>query len=514
MAIVLIIALLILLDLFSKGKFWVVLRGAPDVKSTGQANAVTARRIRRLESAGQFSKAIAVLFGILRVPLEELSVPTIVFGLPRAGKTTLINIVLASLFSSLYRAPKGRTRFVILDIKNEAPQRLQALLPQGVPLYYMNPLDARAAVIDCPVMFPERSDIEQLAHAICPPVTGDQNPFFRDTARQLISLTAYVLQKFQPQATRPWGLLDLCAILVHRRTLRRVLRCDFEAYSFFRTALGPNSKASGDVYSTVRSVVQPLIPAALVEAENPPRFNLKSFNREDGVAVLGLTPTGAQSTLPIYNVLIRRLVEEALLNSHPEDRLFLILDEIAMLNRAVVQSIVDATCVGRSAGIHVLACTQSLELLEARFGTDQAHAFLASCGTTVGFRCGSQKTAEYVVGRMGNQEGLIYLTSWTSGKNASRTVSEQLQTRPTVMVEEILHAPLADPIQDRMQFYMVCPAFGTAKVTCPFVKETTVDADPSFPNFWPRPSDAKSLRPLSEADLKALGLPPGNRPQP
>ena len=87
-----------------------------------------------------------------------------------------------------------------------------------------------------------------------------------------------------------------------------------------------------------------------------------------------------------------------------------------MLDRGIVDAIVKAACIGRSHGLHILAATQSLELMESEFGRDKAHAFLASCATTVGLRCGSLKTAEYVTGRMGKQEGLVLLTSWTECK--------------------------------------------------------------------------------------------------
>ena len=505
---VVLLVVVVLLCLGGRRKFWNPFRGAPDVLSAAGANAVTDARIARLKAAGQVGNAMSVLLGNVRFPLEVLSKPVILFGLPGCGKTSLLNMMLPGLFR-LFGVRVGRTRFVFLDVKNELPRRLHSLVPDRIPIHYLNPLDARGSVLDCPVMFPGRSDLDQLAHTLCPPTPGDQSPFFRNGARQAIGLVASVLQKHRHRAKRPWGLFELCAILSDKRSLRRVMACDYEAKSFYKATLGADVKSSHDVFSTIRSVIQPLIPAALAERHAPPRFNIKSFLRDDGIAVLGVPPTGSEAVLPVYNVFIRRLIEEAQTISHTDDRLFLIFDEIALLNRGVVESIVKATCVGRSHGIHVIAATQSLELLEAQFGLDQAHAYLASCATTIGFRCGSRKTAEYVVGRMGSQDGIVVLSSRTSSANgSSTTVSEQLQTRPTVMADELLHAPLADPIEDRMVFFAVSPAFGNAKITCPFVRETTVGTDPTFPNTSPRTSGAEALRPLTESDFADLGLPP------
>jgi hypothetical protein len=507
------VVLWLVLSGYAGSRFWNPFRGAPDVKATDEANAVSDRRMSLLRSVGQDLNALPVSFGLLRVPLEILSKPTVLFGLPGAGKTSLLNLILASLVP-LFRLRAGRTRFVFLDVKNELPRRLHALLPANVPVHFLNPLDTRASVLDCPAVFAARSDIDQLAHTICPPVPGDQTPYFRNAARQALALVTGVPQAGHPRATRPWGLLDLCAVVSDKRTLRRVMACDYEARSFYRSTLGPNIKSSGDVYSTLRSVVQPLVPAALVEREQPTRLDLKAFLREDAVAVLGVPPTGSQAVLPVFNVFLRRLFEEAQLHSHPEDRLIVVLDEIAMLDRAVVEAVVNATCLGRSHGIHVLAATQSVELLEAKFGTDQAHAFLASCATTVVFRCASKKTADYVVGRMGSQEGIVLLTSWTSGQHPSSTTTQQLHVRATVLADEVLHAPLADPVADAMTFWAVCPTFGNAKVTTPFVRETTVAADPTYPNIRPRPPGADGLRTLTRSDWVALGLPVRSRTQP
>ena len=100
-----------------------------------------------------------------------------------------------------------------------------------------------------------------------------------------------MLQKHRSKATRGWGLFELCSILSDKKVLRRIIFCDYEALSFCRATLRPNVKSSSDVFSTLRSVIQPLIPAALVELESPSRVNLKTFLQDDGVAVLGIPPT-------------------------------------------------------------------------------------------------------------------------------------------------------------------------------------------------------------------------------
>jgi hypothetical protein len=490
-----------------RSRFWNSLRGAPDLKSTDEANAVSDQRMRLLRSLGQMGNALVVYFGLLRVPLEVLSKTSLILGVQGCGKSSLIKAMLKSIVA-LFHVRTGRTRIVVLDIKNEFPRWLHGLIPKHIFTHLLNPFDLRASILNCPFIFLTRSDIEQLAYSICPPIPGDQTPHFRNSARQTIALVIWILQLHVPKATRPWGFFEVCAILSDKKLLRRVLFCHYEGRSFYRATLGPNIKSSGDVFSTIRSVIQSMIPAALVELDNPTRLNIKEFLHDDGVIVLGIPPTGAQAVLPIFNIFIRRLIEEAQLNTNPEDRLILVFDEIAMFDRAVIEAIVNATALGRSYGIHVIAATQSIELLEFKFGVDQAQAFLASCATTVGFRCASRKTAEYFVGRMASQEGIVLLTSWTSGHNAnSSTTTQHLQVRATVLPDEVLHAPLADPIADLMTFWVTCPTFGNAKVTTTFMEESSVEMDSTYPNICPRPSGANALRPLTKSDWVALGLP-------
>ena len=501
-----VILLAIIIGLSRRSKFWTPLRGAPTPKSADQANAVTDNRIRLLHSIGQACHAIAVRLGSIRFPLEVLSKPTIILGLPGTGKTSLINMMLPSLFS-LFGIKVGRTRFVILDVKNESPGRLNALLPGHIPISFMNPLDTRATPLDYPKMFADRSDINQLAHTICPPTPGDQTPYFRDAARQCIALVVMVLQAHRPKASKPWGLFELICILSDKKLLRRVMNRNFEARSYYKATLSAKNKVAADVFGTIRSVIQPLVPAALAELDARDRFDMHAFLRSDGVAVLGVPPKGSQSVLPIYSVIIRRLIEEAQTISHPDDRLFLILDEVAMLDKSVVDAIIKATCVGRSHGIHVISATQSVELLESQFGEKEARAFLASCANTIGFRC-SRKTADFVVGLCGNQEGIMLLSSVTSTKDGrSTTITEHFMTLPTVMAEQLTHAPLADPIRDSMTFVAVSPSFETAFVVCPFIEETTVAIDATFPNTSHRLTGAGGLRPLTPSDFEALGFP-------
>lgn len=485
---------------------WHPWRGAPEILSTDAANYVAEKRRKLLEEAGRRTNALPIRLGPLDVPLEMFSTPVILLGVPGGGKTSVLNMMGPS-FLPLYDLAPGRTHTVYLDVKNEQYARQHAVQPPHVPIYLLNPLDARGAKLDWPATFANRSDIQQLAQSLCPPIAGDQNPFFRDNARAIIFSVVWVFQKARPHATRAWGLSDVVRACIDQRSLKRILARDPEARSALRSAIDPNTKSAGDVFSTLRSVLHPFADVALAEEQASQTFDLKRFVREDAVAILGLTSTNSQAILPLYSILIRRLIEEARTVSHPEDRLLLFLDELALLDRTCLESLTKATNVGRSHGICTFASSQSVELLESAFGREMCHAFLASCTTTVAFRCASKTTAEYACSRFGAQEGVLLVHSCTSSRQGgSSTTSEQHMQRPTLMPEELLHLPLADPIRDELTFAAACPTFGTAFVTTTFVRETTVTAEVPVPNVVPRDLGTRSLTPLSEDDLRQLGL--------
>ncbi len=506
-----VVVLVVLYCLWNRHRFWTVLGGGTDLLQQDAAGAICKQRMLALAANGQMGKAFAVAFGAIAIPLDTLNKPVILIGLPDTGKTSFLNILIPSLMG-LFALYPGRTRFVFLDVKNEIVARLHSIAPAHIPIHILNPLDARAVALDWPAMFKTRADLLQLAHSLCPPVAGDQSPFFRDCVRQLVWAVCHVLQIYSLMATRPWRLLDVLKICSTIKGLREVLALEDETRSLFRATLDSDSNASGDVISTLRTVVQGFVEIALAEADAEQRISLHTFLREDGMAVMGLPPKGTQAVIPLYSVFIRRLIEEAQTMSHPEDRLFLFLDEIALLDRTAVDSIVKASCVGRSHGIHIIAATQSLELLESALSTEKAHSFLASCATTVGFRSASKKTAEFIAGRFGNQEGIIKLHSVSSNKDGgSHTVSEQLQSRPVLMAEQLLTLPLADAIADELSLVSASPAFGNLKMTCSFVEQTRFVAAGDCPNVVPRIPGTASLAPLSQSELAELGLPQRKR---
>jgi len=128
-----IVAIVILCNVLGRDRFWNPFRGAPNVSTAGQANAVTNRRISQLLAIGQIGNALIVVWGKIRVQLEVLSKPTIIFGLPGAGKTTLINLMMPGLFD-VNLVQIGGPRHHQVDVGHLFPPRHQTLVRDRIPI--------------------------------------------------------------------------------------------------------------------------------------------------------------------------------------------------------------------------------------------------------------------------------------------------------------------------------------------------------------------------------------------
>lgn len=508
MIVLVLIGLTVLADLIRRQyKRWTPWAGAPDVGTAADANTRGRERAGRLRAAGRESEAALLNLAGLATPAETFNQPTVFLGVPKTGKSAAAVMLYGSVLDLMDRFP-GRTRVVWLDVKNERPSFLHATLPDGVPLYLLNPLDERSMAVDWTGS--SRAEALQLAHSLIPALENDNAPFFRNWARRLLWSVIRVFLTYAPRARRGWLLADVLAVCGAERTLKAVLSLTPETRSLYRSALRKSAKSSGDVFSTLRSVVQEYADVAIADRlAAGPRFDPRRFLREDAVAVLGLTPTGSQAVLPLYAILLQRLIEEARMNSDPTDRLFLILDEVSLLGPRFIDALVTAGCVGRSSGIHVLTTSQSVELLRSSLGQAKADAFLVSCETLLAFRAASRLTAEYCAGWFGRQQGVLITVNDTySGRNSgSQSFVESVTALPTVMPADVLHLPLADPEADAMEYYAVSPAFSYVHVRTRFTEAAATPQAADFPNFVPRQLGSRGLPRFTAADATALGLP-------
>jgi hypothetical protein len=94
-----------------------------------------------------------------------------------------------------------------------------------------------------------------------------------------------------------------------------------------------------------------------------------------------------------------------------------------------------------------------------------------------------------------------------SGKQTSKSESEQVQKRETVLPSEIMGLPTSGPENGLCGYYII-PEIGAyrADVTWNQIENALMPPDSSVKNVVKRPSEHQYLAPWSNADYQRLGL--------
>lgn len=92
----------------------------------------------------------------------------------------------------------------------------------------------------------------------------------------------------------------------------------------------------------------------------------------------------------------------------------------------------------RSSGFIGILGTQSFGYLEQTYGKDRLDAIVGGCTTQLIFQLNDQRTAEYYIKQLGNEDILYKMKSRSRGKDGSSiSLADHIQTRPLLEIQEI-----------------------------------------------------------------------------
>jgi type IV secretory pathway TraG/TraD family ATPase VirD4 len=153
-------------------------------------------RRERTKQAGQ------VTWGDVRLPQEAETSHFLAVGTTGSGKSLTLGKLMRQALSSA--RPGSDIRALIYDPKQELMSFL-AGLELEVPVLTLNAFDRRAAEWDMSADVTSPATALQIAATFIPQESGGSNPYFTDTARDL--LTGVMLSFIESGAE--WGLRDL-----------------------------------------------------------------------------------------------------------------------------------------------------------------------------------------------------------------------------------------------------------------------------------------------------------------
>jgi type IV secretory pathway TraG/TraD family ATPase VirD4 len=306
----------------------------------------------------------------------------------------------------------------------------------------LNPFDSRSVKWDPFAEIREPYDAEQLASSLVPSTEDASGREWRGYARTYITALARRCHEAgRCDAAELWRLIAIAP----SAELRPIV-----AGSPAQPFLEPeNARMFGSIRSVAGSAA-----AALehVQTQRARAFSVRDFI-DKGCGTLFM-PYRADQIAALRTVIatwIRLAIFEVMARNRPEQRLWLIVDELDALG--AIEGLKDALARLRKFGGRCVLGFQSIAQVSSIYGRGEAQTVVENCGNTFILRCSASEqggTAQYASRLIGEREILRRCTSrgrdgagLLGGRERRRSlsVSEQWVTEAAVLPSEIEQLP-------------------------------------------------------------------------
>jgi len=375
---------------------------------------------------------------------ERLGPHFAVMGQNGSGKTLTIRMLLRSAL-----APEGELlhRAVVYDPKLDSYPVLRGL---GIPadrIHVLNPFDERSSAWNVAADIKTQAAAEQLAATLLPKDEKEENPYFTDAPRELLSELIDTLRRKAPR----WTLNDLVQ-LVTRGYAQEVLEHSTPgARAALREHLTQNA---GDTAGNLRSswrvgVRQYQTVAALWERSTRPPVSLTQWMAPEtppSILLIGTFPEASESLQHINRAIFQRCAEILLSKpEYPSDQTWFVMDELRIARE--LDRFPDALLAARSKGGRFVLGFQDIHGLRAVYGNEETEELIAQCHNIAILRLSSPETTEWASKYFGSFEWWAPSYGQTIGTSASASHNVSLQERRHVLDSAFRNLRL--PTQER-----------------------------------------------------------------
>ena len=359
-------------------------------------------------------------------PFKRENQHFLIVGSPGAGKTQIIYPMIDQVY-------KRGDKAIIWDIKGTF---IQAYAGQpGVDL--LAAWDKRSINWSPGADIRSELDCQQVAGIMFPPNPKDSQPFFLNSARQILE-AIFMYLDLQNQS---WGWGDVWSIISQDRKEVAKILSTFEDGKALANVLGADTKSAEDIYSTLVGHAQQTI-RWYAKAWPKGNVSLRKWVHSDSkLLIIGGIPERTDIAQATANMAVEIITNEVLsLSDDLDRRVWLFLDELATLGK--LTSLLNAFSLGRSKGLCVVAGIQDVGKLEHHYGTQLAKSITNTFSTMMILRCSDNDTAQWASKALGEQDVVITQKSSSSGSSdgkssSSTSESEVHKTRPVFMPSEI-----------------------------------------------------------------------------
>jgi hypothetical protein len=443
-------------------------------------------------------------WGGLKVPTPTATLHFAVIGATGSGKSLVQQLLKQDVIPTI--TPGSGRRALSYDAQGGELARLAGMLP-GVPVKSLNALDDRGVAwniaADCTT--------PAVALSIAPIlVVGENegpNSYFTKAAQHILSGVLIALMRRAPGV---YTFRDVLLIAMSKDLLVQVLGSVDETRD--RLEHLKEERTAQSVLSTLVVKLAEFAPVAAAWDNAAERVSLTEWvETGESILVLGNDETARAPLDAINRVLFRRVVELVL--ARPESAVpqtWFFLDEVREAGR--LDNLSSLLTRGRSKGAVAVLGFQDIEGLRTVYGDKEANELVGQCAHKALLRMESPATAAWGGEVVGQVE---WVEEKESVSGSVRSVTYERVKREGVLPAEFLSTPPTNPVNGLTGIFLA-PEAGAFRNTIPGkeLAKALKPADPSVPNFVPRPAWQQILRPWSDADAVRLGLKPGGLPVP
>lgn len=354
----------------------------------------------------------------------------LIVGSPGSGKTQIIYPMIEQVF-------KRGDKAIIWDVKGTFTQAFSG--EEGVDL--LAAWDKRSIEWSPGLDIRNHLDCQQVASIMFPHNLKDSQPFFLNSARQILEV---ILMYLDSQGNN-WGWGEVWSIISKDRHEIASLLSTFDDGKALSKIIGADTKSSEDIYSTLISHAQQIIRWYAKAWPNGKDSLRKWVHSNSKLLIIGGIPERVELAQATANITIEIIVNEILsLPDDPNRRIWLFLDELATLGK--LEALLKAFSLGRSKGLCVVAGIQDIGKIEHHYGNMLAKSIANTFSTMIFLRCSDVDTSKWASAVLGEQDVLEIQKS--SGKSSqgfwqpttfTESEHKHLRTRALFTPTEISH---------------------------------------------------------------------------
>ena len=470
------------------------------------------------EVLGDIAPARGIRFGRHWLPHRAAYGHIAIVGATGSGKTLLQRLLMQSVLPRIGTGLDQRA--LIYDAKQDILPLLGGM-DLRCPVTTFHPLDARCAAWDMAADITSPAAALQAATLLVPKAQQDANPFFSNAARHLMYA---VLLALMIQAPGRWTLRQLLLVLRSEPLLRLVLRQTEYTQPLLQYCAQPATFQN--ILSTLLTRIAPyeILAAAWDRAEH--RLSLRGWLDQESILILANDEDNRAAIDTMNQLIFKRLSELVLAGGErAEDSqrtTWFFLDEVRQAGR--LDGLSALMTKGRSKGAAVVLGFQDIHGLHDVYGRESAGELVGQCNTKAVLRLNSPETARWASQLFGSSEFLESRHShsrsrnfrelgWRQGGSAGESISNGIAKRELVLDSEFLDLPETS-FENGVTGFFLNPITGGFKHHLPpdWLRRHLTPPDSSTPNLIRRPELHQFLRPWSDQDALALGLPDAEIP--